>query len=1011
MFIKDVIMDGFKCYTDKTVVKNLDRFFTAITGMNGSGKSNIIDAIIFALDLSTSKYMRVSNLKELININRKECSVNKSPIGYESYDCIEITRSLDSEGKSKYRLNGHNSTKMSIENLCKSIGITNDFIVMQGHITKIVNMKSADLQSMIEETAGTRNYSLEREKSLELLTKKEFKLKEAREHLKKTISPFFEELKKEKKIYEENRDSQVNRKAYIQELEILENQMAGIELASKVEELNRMGVQYFQEKAELESMEMKIKEISTMQAINASDLNGKINIEKDRLEELRGQDPSEQIDSKVEEYEKGVRILERPPVFDLNELSARENILSKEILGGADIDKIAELERLKEFLNRKTVELEMARSEVEKQNKKLNYQKPRDGCCEDISEEMLRIVKNLLEEYELKDATIRSFEEKISSLKSKIFYPIIEGVYGTVDENFDFVDQKYKEAILTILGGRSKFVICRDEEVASKVIQTSDRKISCIPLDKITYLEPNRVPYSCINALDAISFNTKYDKAFKHIFSGFYIFEDKAKAATCCFECKVGCVTLDGTVYDPKGTLTGGKSYFKYDVTRMSDIKKLERDVECLRMNMPQFNIACELRGIYNSLSNVICLSKDISSLRSKAEILQGLATSKIDVKTELQNVRNMIVEATKENNIRSTAQAKCEMLKNEIDGLTVIKNDLEKQIALSMERIAQLQSRQRAFELEENSRRASIRMMESLDEKLKVLIKSTVKLASRIARLYDEIKLLANQVFQNQMNENLTNISTQIQHNGSGLASIVPANFTDNYIEFMEASFGVEKRIILFKFNNDNVNTKYIEERMGFLKEKIHQKRVVVSMDPSNFELLEKNAAAVQDLEEKIRKLESDKIEILKSIERLNEMGVKENQRAFEHINKTLRTFLGYFLKNSDVFISPEFEIKVKVGNWKNSLSELSGGQKSLIALCLIFSMLTFKPAPFYIFDEIDAALDLNYTQSIGEIIQKEFHGAQFIVVSLKNNMFDNANRIFKVFIQDHRSKVCQIK
>jgi structural maintenance of chromosome 2 len=59
--------------------------------------------------------------------------------------------------------------------------------------------------------------------------------------------------------------------------------------------------------------------------------------------------------------------------------------------------------------------------------------------------------------------------------------------------------------------------------------------------------------------------------------------------------------------------------------------------------------------------------------------------------------------------------------------------------------------------------------------------------------------------------------------------------------------------------------------------------------------------------------------------------------------------------------------EMKVAFGDvWKESLSELSGGQRSLLALSLILSLLLFKPAPMYILDEVDAALDLNHTQSI---------------------------------------------
>merc|ERR1712173_2725 len=81
----------------------------------------------------------------------------------------------------------------------------------------------------------------------------------------------------------------------------------------------------------------------------------------------------------------------------------------------------------------------------------------------------------------------------------------------------------------------------------------------------------------------------------------------------------------------------------------------------------------------------------------------------------------------------------------------------------------------------------------------------------------------------------------------------------------------------------------------------------------------------------------------------------------------------------------------------WKESLSELSGGQRSLLALSLILSLLLFKPAPMYILDEIDAALDLSHTQNVGILISKYFAKSQFIVVSLKEGMFTNANVVFR--------------
>ena len=79
----------------------------------------------------------------------------------------------------------------------------------------------------------------------------------------------------------------------------------------------------------------------------------------------------------------------------------------------------------------------------------------------------------------------------------------------------------------------------------------------------------------------------------------------------------------------------------------------------------------------------------------------------------------------------------------------------------------------------------------------------------------------------------------------------------------------------------------------------------------------------------------------------------------------------------------------------------------RSLIALSLILALLQFKPAPMYILDEVDAALDLSHTQNIGRLIKTRFRGSQFIVVSLKDGMFQNANRVFRTRFSEGTSVV----
>jgi len=83
----------------------------------------------------------------------------------------------------------------------------------------------------------------------------------------------------------------------------------------------------------------------------------------------------------------------------------------------------------------------------------------------------------------------------------------------------------------------------------------------------------------------------------------------------------------------------------------------------------------------------------------------------------------------------------------------------------------------------------------------------------------------------------------------------------------------------------------------------------------------------------------------------------------------------------------------------------------RSLIALSLIMALLQFKPAPMYILDEIDSALDLQHTQHIGHLFRTRFKGAQFIVVSLKEGLYANASVIFKARFRDGTSVVERVK
>lgn len=216
MHIKEIIIDGFKSYSVRTSIPLLDPHFNAITGLNGSGKSNILDAICFVLGISSLSHVRASNLNELIfkygqaGINKASVAIifdntdkRFSPIGCEDYDEITVTRSIF-QSKSKYYLNGYNATQESIRSLFQSVklNINNPhFLIMQGKVTQVVNMKPLEILGLLEEAAGTSMYENKKENALKTIKKKENKLEEINKIISEEITPQLEKLLKDKQNY------------------------------------------------------------------------------------------------------------------------------------------------------------------------------------------------------------------------------------------------------------------------------------------------------------------------------------------------------------------------------------------------------------------------------------------------------------------------------------------------------------------------------------------------------------------------------------------------------------------------------------------------------------------------------------------------------------------------------------------------------------------------------------------------------------------------------------------
>jgi structural maintenance of chromosome 2 len=132
-------------------------------------------------------------------------------MNYQNFAQISVTRQIVLGGTSKYLINGSRTQQHVVQTLFQSIGLNinnPNFLIMQGRITKVLNMKATEILSMIEEAAGTRMFEDRRDKAFKTMSKKDKKVEEINELLTEEIEPKLEKLRTEKRAFLEFQQTQ-----------------------------------------------------------------------------------------------------------------------------------------------------------------------------------------------------------------------------------------------------------------------------------------------------------------------------------------------------------------------------------------------------------------------------------------------------------------------------------------------------------------------------------------------------------------------------------------------------------------------------------------------------------------------------------------------------------------------------------------------------------------------------------------------------------------------------------
>jgi len=193
-YIKKIELKGFKMFGGPKTTITLDKGFTVFTGPNGSGKTNIVDAILFCLGELSARRLRAENFAKLLfhgapNAHIEKAKTAKVLIQFDNYDnripvdtnTITISREIRRNGQSVYRLNGRRISRSNILHILSMAGISPSGynVVAQGTITRIAEISPSERRKVIEDLVGIGQYDAEKAEAEEKLRTAEISIRTA----------------------------------------------------------------------------------------------------------------------------------------------------------------------------------------------------------------------------------------------------------------------------------------------------------------------------------------------------------------------------------------------------------------------------------------------------------------------------------------------------------------------------------------------------------------------------------------------------------------------------------------------------------------------------------------------------------------------------------------------------------------------------------------------------------------------------------------------------------------
>ena len=635
-YIKQVELDNFKSFAGHIKFDFINGF-NAIAGANGSGKSNIIDALLFVFGGSSKKEMRSDVLTDLIFNGGKNgrqaehAKVNvildnsKNEFKGTAEKEISISRKVDKNGKSVYRINGKASTREEVLNLLALVKFRQDGfnIIPQGRILEIIGSTNEDRMNLINDISGISIFEDKKSKAMNEMKKVEDNISKI-ETILNEKQKLMAQLDKEKNRAVEfqelktrqagllSKQAMIKREASQKELQAITGKLKEIEkgneaLAAEIEAINEKTkkingeIDLINTKAESEGekeildAENKAKEfdselarlnavlkndneqlkniLSSIEELSKSQEEMKTQVkdeekEKDKFEERIRQLNSRKLlliesDSKAQNYLKTHEALEKK-IYDTEKKIYEEKIILADYPKVSEIEEeLTKLQESRNELERKIKERTLSFSALKPEIDRLKAQVKKESDSVYLLRENLFNQRNLL-------SSQNRVIEVVNRLKKDI-----KGIHGAVSELFSLNNAEYMIPVLRAIGRRSDFIIVDSEETARECIEKlkSDRLgfYTFVPLTAVkSSYSFNKIDDSGVidYIINLVHFSGEYANAMRFIFGDTVLVSDFDSAKRMINRYRM--VLRDGTVFEKTGTVSGGH----FEVPNVLNINK-----------------------------------------------------------------------------------------------------------------------------------------------------------------------------------------------------------------------------------------------------------------------------------------------------------------------------------------------------------------------------------------------------------------------------------------------------